>query len=139
MYKKIAVVGLVFVFVGAMVGQLILSIQNWNSDFIADDMVTHWDKRMSALRADLPKDAAIIGYVGDWDVLPEGEYYYADEETEYILTQYALSPVIVQRGDEHTWVIANLSTKAYEIWIKTQPENIKVVEYGPRIYLVYKP
>ena len=139
MYKKLAVIGLVIVFVGTGFWHLIQTAQSWNSDFIADDMVTHWDKRMQPIRNDLPKVVKIIGYVGDWDILPADEYYYAGEETEYILTQYALSPVIVQRGDQYEWVIANLTPKAYEIWIKTQPKDINVVDYGLRIFLVHKP
>lgn len=139
MYKKLAVIGLVIVFVGTGFWHLIQTAQSWNSDFIADDMVTHWDKRMQPIRNDLPKGIKIIGYVGDWDILPADEYYYAGEETEYILTQYALSPVIVQRGDQYEWVIANLTSKAYDIWIKTEPADIKVVDYGLRIFLVHKP
>ncbi len=139
MYKKLAIIGLVIVFTGINFRHLSQTAQGWNSDFIADDMVTHWDKRMQPLQSNLPINTTMIGYVGDWDVLPENEYHYAGEETEYILTQYALAPIIVQRSDEHEWVIANLTPKAYDIWITTQPKDIEIIEYGLRIFLVHNP
>ena len=111
----------------------------WNPEFIANDMVSSWDKRMANLHADLPADVKTIGYVGNWDILPASDYIYADEETEFVLTQYALSPVIVERSDNEEWVILNLSPKAYDIWIQSQPQDIKVTDYGLRIFLVHKP
>jgi hypothetical protein len=111
----------------------------WNSEFIVNDMVSSWDKRMAGLRADLPADIKVIGYVGNWDILPEDDYVYADEETEFVLTQYALSPVIVKRDDNEKWVVLNLSAKAYDIWLQRQPRDIKVTDYGLRIFLVHKP
>ena len=111
----------------------------WNPEFIANDMISSWDKRMAGLRADLPADVKTIGYVGNWDILPASDYIYADEETEFVLTQYALSPVIVERGDNEEWVILNLNRKAYDIWIQRQPQDIKITDYGLRIFLVHKP
>jgi hypothetical protein len=112
---------------------------NWNPEFIAGDMVSSWDKRMTSLRADLPAGVRTIGYVGNWDVLPASDYIYADEETEFVLTQYALSPVIIARGDNEHWVILNLNPKAYDIWLQRQPQDLKITDYGLRIFLVHKP
>ena len=111
----------------------------WNSEFISNDMISSWDKRMAGLRADLPADVKTIGYVGNWDILPATDIVYADEETEFVLTQYALSPVIIERGDDEEWVILNLSPKAYDIWIQSQPQGMKITDYGLRIFLVHKP
>jgi hypothetical protein len=111
----------------------------WNPEFIANDMVSSWDKRMAGLRADLPADVKTIGYVGNWDILPASDTIYADEETEFVLTQYALSPVIVERGDNDEWIVLNLTPTAYDIWLQRQPQNITIVDYGLRIFLVHKP
>jgi hypothetical protein len=139
MAKKLAVgvLALGSIVLGALF--LYESIQRWNPEFISNDMVYSWDRRFQQMRLDLPADAKIVGYVGDWDILPAEEYYYAGEETEYVLTQYALSPVIVQRGDDYEWVIANLTPKAYDIWIKRQPKDMKVIDYGLRIFLIHRP
>ena len=111
----------------------------WNPEFISNDMISSWDKRMAGLRADLPASVKTIGYVGNWDILPASDYVYADEETEFVLTQYALSPMIIKRGDKEEWVILNLNPKAYDIWIQGQPQDIKITDYGLRIFLVHKP
>lgn len=139
MLKKSAVIVLALgsIILGAW--HLVEFALKWNPEFIANDMVSSWDKRMTALRADLPTNIKTIGYVGNWDILPEGDYVYADEETEFVLTQYALSPVIVKRGDDEEWVILNLNPKAYDIWRQGQPQDIKVTDYGLRIFLVHKP
>ncbi len=139
MLKKSAVFLLVLgsIILGAW--HLVETIQRWNPEFISNDMVSSWDKRMAGLRADLPVNLKTVGYVGDWDILPSTDYIYAGEETEFVLTQYALAPVIVVRGDDQEWVILNLTPKAYEIWIQRQPQNIKIVDYGLRIFLVHKP
>lgn len=139
MLKKFAILALVLTNLIAGAWHFMDYVQTWNSDFIADDMVSHWDNRMAGLRADIPADVPIVGYVGDWDILPAEEYIYADTETEYVLTQYALAPVIVQRGDEPEWIIVNLTPKAYEMWIKTQPQNTIIVDYGKRIFLAHRP
>jgi hypothetical protein len=139
MLKKSAVIVLVLgsIILGAW--HLIEYALRWNPEFIANDMVSSWDKRMAGLRADLPADIKTIGYVGNWDILPASDTIYADEETEFVLTQYALSPVIVERGDNEEWVILNLSRKAYDIWIQRQPQDMKIIDYGLRIFLVHKP
>jgi hypothetical protein len=139
MLKKSAVILLALGSIVLGAWHLVEYALKWNPEFIANDMVSSWDKRMTGLRADLPADIRTIGYVGNWDILPEGDYVYADEETEFVLTQYALSPVIVKRGDDEEWVILNLSPKAYDIWIQGQPKDMQVTDYGLRIFLVHKP
>jgi hypothetical protein len=139
MLKKSAIIVLALgsIILGAW--HLVEYALNWNPEFIAGDMVSSWDKRMTSLRGDLPADIRTIGYVGNWDILPASDYIYADEETEFVLTQYALSPVIIVRGDSEEWVILNLNPKAYDIWLQRQPQDLKITDYGLRIFLVHKP
>lgn len=139
MLKKSAVIVLALgsIILGAW--HLVEYALKWNPEFIANDMISSWDKRMAGLRADLPADVKTIGYVGNWDILPANDIVYADEETEFVLTQYALSPVIIKRGDNEKWIILNLNPTAYDIWMQSQPQDIKITEYGLRIFLVHKP
>ena len=139
MLKKLAIIVLALgsIILGAW--HFVEYALKWNPGFIANDMISSWDKRMAGLRADLPADVKTIGYVGNWDILPASDTIYADEETEFVLTQYALSPVIIERGDKEEWVILNLSPKAYDIWIQRQPQDMKIIDYGLRIFLVHKP
>lgn len=139
MLKKSAVILLALgsIILGAW--HLVEYALTWNPEFIANDMISSWDKRMAGLRADLPTDVRTIGYVGNWDILPASDYIYADEETEFVLTQYAMSPVIIERGDNEEWIILNLNREAYDIWILSQPQDIKITDYGLRIFLVHKP
>jgi len=135
--KKLAIFLLVLVSVYSSIAFLLASIQAWNPRLITNDGVYDWDTRLADARADLPPDVKVIGYVSEWDVLPD--YDYPDNETEYVLTQFAMAPVIVAREGQHEWVIVNLSPKDFETWAATQPANIKVIKYKLGIYLVHKP
>jgi len=78
---------------------------------VARDSITLWDQQMQRLRQEFPNGGQ-AGYVADWDI-PGAEYNLPDQETEYILTQYALVPVVVRRGLNDERVIANLSDRQY--------------------------
>jgi len=135
--KKLAIAILVLVSAYSSLSFLAASIQAWNPRLITHDGVYDWDARLSGLRAALPRDVNAVGYIADWDVLPR--YNYADNETEYVLTQYAMAPVVVTRGAQAQWVIVNLKPKDYQAWIASQPSSLQVKEYGPGLYLVHKP
>ena len=135
--KKLAITILVLLSAYSSVSFLIASIQAWNPRLISHDGVYDWDARLAALRADLPKDVDSVGYIAGWDVLPK--YDYADNETEYVLTQYTMAPVIVRRGDHARWIIVNLKPKDYKAWLASQPSSVQVKEYGPGLFLVHKP
>ena len=135
--KKSALVLFILVSAYSSVAYLIERIQAWDPILITNDGVYDWDTRLSVLRADLPLEVKVVGYVSDWDVLPE--YDYANNETEYVLTQYSMAPVIVARGGEQKWVIVNLAPKDFETWRATQPDNIKVIKYPLGLFLVHRP
>ena len=135
--KKLAIVLLVLVSVYSSVTYLINNIKAWNPRLITNDGVYDWDTRLADLRADLPPDVEVVGYVSDWDVSPE--YNYPDNETEYVLTQYTMAPVIVTRDADREWVIVNLAPKDFETWLATQPTDIKVTKYPLGLFLVHKP
>ena len=135
--KKLAIILFILVAVYSSVAYLINNIKAWNPRLITNDGVYDWDARLAELRADLPPDVEVVGYVSDWDVSPE--YNYPDNETEYVLTQYTMAPVIVTRDTEREWVIVNLAPKDFETWAATQPADMKVTKYPLGLFLVRKP
>jgi hypothetical protein len=140
MFKKSAIIVLAFNFIILGAWHLVESIQKWNPEFISNDKVSYYDnRRLAALRANLPAHVKTVGYIDDLDVLPFSKSRSANDETELVLTQYVLAPVIVNRGDNAEWVILNLTPQAYDTWIQQQPQNIQVTDCGFRIFLVHKP
>lgn len=135
--KKLALSLFILIAVYSSVTYLIANIQAWNPILITNDGVYDWDTRLSSLRADLPADVKVVGYISDWDVLPD--YDYPNNETEYVLTQYTMAPVIVARDGDHEWVIVNLSPKDFETWRATQPSDIEVIQYRLGLFLVHRP
>jgi hypothetical protein len=72
-----------------------------------DDMVTAWDKRLRKVRQFLP-DHGIIGYLADWDI-PNAKYGSSDQEVEFLLAQYTVAPVVLERGADHELILGNFS------------------------------
>jgi hypothetical protein len=112
----------------------------WQAQAGAPEPVSEWDARLARLRAAIPIGNGIVGYVGDWDVLtmdPDSGPY-ADQETEYILTQYSLAPLILERGADFEWVVANLSPSAYKIWRASLTGEFRVLEFGWDLHLIHR-
>ncbi|MFT3892618.1 MAG: hypothetical protein QM730_13365 [Anaerolineales bacterium] len=135
--KKLALLVFILVAAYSSINYLIENIQAWNPVLITNDGVYDWDTRLSALRADLPENVKIVGYISDWDVVPK--YNYPNNETEYVLTQYSMAPVVVTRGADRQWVIVNLAPKDFETWSATQPADIEVFQYPNGLFLVHRP
>src|SRR5512141_1776447 len=135
--KKLAIVLFILISFYSSVTYLMANIQAWNPRLITNDGVYDWDTRLSVLRSELPSDVKVVGYISDWDITPD--YNYPNNETEYVLTQYTMAPVVVARNGEHEWVIVNLSPKDFETWRATQPADIKVTKYPLGLFLVHRP
>jgi hypothetical protein len=135
--KKFALILFILVSAYSSINYLIENVQAWNPTLITHDGVYDWDTRLSALRTDLPADVKVVGYISDWDVQPD--YNYPDNETEYVLTQYSMAPVVVARGADREWVIVNLAPKDFETWRATQPSDLDVKKYPLGLFLVHKP
>jgi hypothetical protein len=72
-----------------------------------DDMVTAWDKRLRKIRSLLP-EYGVIGYAADWDI-PGGTFGSSDQEVEFLLAQYTVAPVVLERGTNHSIILGNFS------------------------------
>lgn len=62
-----------------------------------DDIQDRSDKRFAALKTELPS-RGLVGYIGE-----PGDSALPD----YYLAQYALAPLVVDRGAQHSFVIGN--------------------------------
>ena len=68
--------------------------------------------RFAPVRGALPFVRGVIGYISDSDV-PGADFNAANDEGEYILTQYALAPIVLVRGTDQEWNLANLSRESF--------------------------
>jgi hypothetical protein len=77
----------------------------------------------------------VLGYLTD-------EHVYAvesdqeNEDMEYVLSQYALAPLVLNKGVYREWNILNMSTEAYEAWSKAHEGEYEIVSAGDGFYLI---
>jgi hypothetical protein len=102
-----------------------------------DTSVAIWDERVSNLIASVPFERGVVGYISNQDI-PGAAFDEDDAEGEYILTQYAIAPLILIRGTDQEWNILNLTPDAYEQWSQANANDFEVVGFGGGLYLVRK-
>jgi hypothetical protein len=101
----------------------------------SEDPVADWEIRFEPLRARLPFARGVVGYLSDSGV-PGASYDKANDEGEYILTQYALAPIIIVRGTDQDWNVANLSAEAYRLWLAQEHPEFDIRPLGSGVYLL---
>lgn len=104
---------------------------------VAEDPVADWEVRFEALRAKLPFVRGVVGYISDAGV-PGATYDRANDEGEYILTQYALAPIIIVWGTDQEWNVANLSAEAYRLWLAEGHPEFDIQPLGSGLYLLHR-
>jgi hypothetical protein len=104
---------------------------------IAEDPVADWEVRFEPLRARLPFVRGVVGYLSDSGV-PGVTYDKANDEGEYILTQYALAPIIIVWGTDQEWNVANLSAEAYRLWSAQEHNEFDIRALGRGLYLLHR-
>lgn len=102
---------------------------------LQDDPVADWERRFASIREHLPFVRGIIGYISDSDV-PGAAFDAANDEGEYILTQYALAPIIITRGADQEWNLANLTRQSFDRWWSAHGSHFEVVLQGSGLYLL---
>lgn len=102
-----------------------------------DDPVADWEKRFAPIEAHLPFKRGVVGYISDSSI-PGIPYDAANDEGEYVLTQYALAPIIIVKGTNEEWNIANLSRSAFEAWDKSNAGRYDVVPFKGGLYLLHR-
>ena len=120
---------------------LIASIQNLISTrdlgSVSDDPVADWEKRFAPLKEELPFRRGIVGYISDADV-PGSSYDAANDQGEYVLAQYVLAPIIIKRGTNQEWDVANLDRQAFELWNRTNGSQFDVTAFKGGLYLLHR-
>ena len=104
---------------------------------VTDDPVADWEQRFAAVKSQLPFERGFIGYISDSDV-PGTSFDPANDEGEYVLTQYAMAPVILVRGTSEEWNIANLSTVAFRIWSGQHSGDFDIMPLRNGLYLLHR-
>ena len=104
---------------------------------VGDETMDKWEQRFTELKEQLPVKNGTVGYLADFDV--EGvESNIADQEAEYILAQYTMAPVVLERGTNREWIVGNLSLQAYKIWESSTNQKVEVFGFGKNLYLIHK-
>jgi hypothetical protein len=93
------------------------------------DDITRWENRLAALKSQIPLSAGRVGYISSD---PQGN--------EFVLTQYTLIPLVLERGTAPDWIIANYPGKTIHRVLQNQLEieNYTVESYGYGLYLVHR-
>jgi hypothetical protein len=102
-----------------------------------DISVANWDERVSNLIAPLPFERGLIGYISNADI-PGSAFNEADTSAEYVLTQYAVAPLILVHGTGQEWDILNLEPDTFETWKLANLNNFEVINFKGGLYLVHK-
>jgi hypothetical protein len=104
---------------------------------IGEDPVADWETRFEPLKKRLPFERGAVGYLSDSSV-PGVSYDAADDEGEYVLTQYVMSPIILVKGADQEWNVGNLSPQAYAAWSESHDGQFEVIPFKGNIYLLHK-
>ena len=103
----------------------------------ASEPVADWEVRMAPLKKVLPISQGYIGYVSDssaacFDCLN------VDDQIEFALTQYALAPIIVNKGIDYEWVIGNFGKGTYAAWAQDHGGEFAAQHFPYGIYLLHR-
>jgi len=92
-------------------------------------VISEWNERLANLIAPIPFERGFVGYLSAED-LPGTAFDSNDAEGEFVLTQYAIAPLILVRGNEQEWVILNLDRATYKKWLQENENGFEVVRSG---------
>ncbi len=124
-----------------VLGSLSASIQNLISTkdlgSIHDDPVADWEKRFGPLKESLPFKRGVVGYISDSSI-PGASFDAANDEGEYVLTQYMLAPIILVKGTDQEWNIGNLGRQAFQMWSSSNQGRFEVVPFKGGLYLLHR-
>ena len=96
-----------------------------------------FEERLKNMRELIPFTRGVIGYFSNEHV----GFMEADLDNangEYVLTQYALAPLILDPGVYHEWNILNLSSEVYETWNSEHGDEFKTISSAGGFYLIQR-
>lgn len=104
---------------------------------VSDDPVADWEKRFTAIKERIPFKRGVVGYISDSSI-PGIGYDAANDEGEYVLTQYVMAPIVIVKGTNQEWDIANLDKQAFQLWSKANQGKFEVAVSKGGIYLLHR-
>ncbi len=120
---------------------LAASVQNLigtrNLGSVSDDPVADWERRFAPLKQRIPFERGLVGYISDSSI-PGVSFDAANDEGEYVLTQYVMSPIVIVKGTNQEWDIANLTHQAFELWSKSHQGKFEVAAFKGNLYLLHR-
>lgn len=100
-------------------------------DLLRVDSVTRWEERMQSLRGALPTSVKEVGYLSDNETTAIFQ--------EYVLTQYALAPVVVRQSAEFEWIIGNFTQPDFQDVLEQKiSSDFTIRKIGAGIYLIHR-
>jgi hypothetical protein len=136
--KKILVVLLLLINLSA-IGQLWMASMNIPDRGAAT--LDRWEAQMILVKKTLPIQRGVVGYVSEEDV-PGADYAFWDTETEFLLTQYALAPLILKKGSIAEWNVVVLNDKNLATWEsllqETYPHPYEIINIKSNIRIFHK-
>ena len=103
----------------------------------AGEPVAEWERRFAPLKKIMPFKEGTVGYISDSPVTGI-DYYNPDDQIEYTLTQYVMSPIVVRKGADREWIIGNFSKQGFEDWMHANPGSYEVTSLNYGIYLIHR-
>ncbi len=124
-----------------LLGSVYASVQNLISTrtlgSTTDDPVADWERRFAPLKKQLPFERGFVGYISDSSI-PGIDTNAANDEGEYVLTQYVMAPIVIIKGTEQEWNIGNLSPPAFRAWSQTNHGQFEVTAFSGGLYLLHR-
>lgn len=99
--------------------------------------MSKWEGWVSKLIAPIPFKRGFVGYISNQDI-PGAAFNKDNDDGEYVLTQYAVAPLILIRGTKQEWNILNLDPETYKMWILANANDFRFIELAGGMYLVQK-
>ena len=125
---------------GIIVASIYFGFQNLRAAIavgnLKDDPVTAWEVRFQPVKKLLPFKRGAIGFMQNSDVL--GTVSDNNEQGEYTLTQYAMSPIILVRGDNQEWNLAEWNNAVYQTWSQSNHGQFRVTPLKYNLYLLHR-
>ncbi len=109
-------------------GHYLLKVVRFRAAYEWPNLTTYYENRFAALRRLLPRHG-VVGYVSDRP----------DSDREYFLTQYALAPVLLDRGGLHAVVVGNFFDPATALAIAAPMRLVLVRDLGDGVMLFRGP
>jgi hypothetical protein len=132
--QRIALLAIVLLGVKTSIEHLRASFKEHTNDA---EVIAAWNERLTKLIAPIPFEHGFVGYISNADI-PGASFSPDDIEGEFVLTQYAIAPLILVHGLGQEWDILNLDPQTFEKWRQENADQFEVVRSGGGMYLVHK-